>query len=139
MGCVWGKADVEVGDRQFRVDKLLAKGLFYAVICLRWALKRVECHSTSDVERVRREIEDEAAELCSMPYRAPELFVCAVGSVIDQSVDIWLILTLLSRPKTFTPFRYSSKLISFMRSMLKVEPKERPNIRALCEMICQER
>lgn len=35
-------------------------------------------------------IKDEAAELCSMPYRAPELFVCAVGSVIDQSVDIWV-------------------------------------------------
>ncbi|VDM43164.1 unnamed protein product [Toxocara canis] len=226
MGCVWGKADVEVGDRQFNINKLLAKGGFSEVFMVsevgtsqRWALKQVECHSSHDVERVRREIDvherfgshpnilaleclsdelingvrrfslififfkkgslqdeltsrrthndymeedrvirlftqissavsflhssapsiahrdlkpgnillseddrpvlmdfgsccecplfietskqskfqliNEAAELCSMPYRAPELFVCAIGSVIDQSIDIWSLGCLL--------------------------------------------
>uniref|UniRef100_A0A0N5A8U9 non-specific serine/threonine protein kinase n=1 Tax=Syphacia muris TaxID=451379 RepID=A0A0N5A8U9_9BILA len=32
---------------------------------------------------------DEAGELCSMPYRAPELFSCEIGSCIDCSIDIW--------------------------------------------------
>lgn len=37
-------------------------------------------------------LNDEHAELCTMPYRAPELFTCEVGSVYDDSVDTWVIL-----------------------------------------------
>lgn len=33
---------------------------------------------------------DEASEICTMPYRAPELFTCATGTTIDHSVDIWV-------------------------------------------------
>ena len=32
---------------------------------------------------------DEAAELCTMPYRAPELFNCEIGSRYDEKVDTW--------------------------------------------------
>ncbi|KAI6240105.1 Protein kinase domain-containing protein [Aphelenchoides fujianensis] len=32
---------------------------------------------------------DEAAELCTMPYRAPELFTCDVGMRYDERVDTW--------------------------------------------------
>lgn len=37
-----------------------------------------------------RKLLDEAAELCTMPYRAPELYTCETGTVVDQSVDIWV-------------------------------------------------
>ncbi|KAL3116148.1 hypothetical protein niasHT_007448 [Heterodera trifolii] len=39
--------------------------------------------------RDSRHILDEAAELCTMPYRAPELFTCEIEAVISESVDIW--------------------------------------------------
>ncbi|KAL3090258.1 hypothetical protein niasHS_006710 [Heterodera schachtii] len=39
--------------------------------------------------RDSRRILDEAAELCTMPYRAPELFTCEIGAMIGESVDIW--------------------------------------------------
>lgn len=34
-------------------------------------------------------VQDEAAEHCTMPYRAPELFDVKTGSIIDTKVDIW--------------------------------------------------
>lgn len=37
-----------------------------------------------------QELKDEAAELCTMPYRAPELFNCDMGSSYDSKVDIWV-------------------------------------------------
>lgn len=104
---------------------------------------------------------DEAGELCSMPYRAPELFVCEVGSKIDQSIDIWALGCLLYALCFFrSPFDdiyekgdsialavqsarinitenhpYSPKLINMIRAMIQVEPKERPTIYAVGEMI----
>lgn len=33
---------------------------------------------------------DEAAEMSSMPYRAPELFTCEIDSDLTVSVDIWV-------------------------------------------------
>lgn len=35
------------------------------------------------------EIQDNAAETSTMPYRAPELFDVKTGSVVDEKVDIW--------------------------------------------------
>jgi serine/threonine kinase 16 len=35
------------------------------------------------------QVQDTAAEHCTMPYRAPELFDVQTGSVIDTKVDIW--------------------------------------------------
>ena len=35
-------------------------------------------------------LKDEAAERCSMFYRAPELFNVEVGSIIDERTDIWV-------------------------------------------------
>jgi serine/threonine kinase 16 len=34
--------------------------------------------------------QDLAAEQCSMPYRAPELFDVKTGSTVDEKVDIWV-------------------------------------------------
>lgn len=34
-------------------------------------------------------LQDAAAEHCTMPYRAPELFDVRVGSLVDTKVDIW--------------------------------------------------
>lgn len=33
---------------------------------------------------------DESAEVATMTYRAPELFTCEIGTIIDQSIDIWV-------------------------------------------------
>lgn len=44
--------------------------------------------------------QDLAAEKCSMPYRAPELFDVKTGSTLDEKVDIWVRLFLIS----FSPF-----------------------------------
>ncbi|VDL69345.1 unnamed protein product [Nippostrongylus brasiliensis] len=42
-----------------------------------------------DTARDQQHAIDEAAELCSMPYRAPELFNCEIGTVITESTDLW--------------------------------------------------
>lgn len=51
-----------------------------------------ECPIYIDNAKQSRLMLDEASELCTMPYRAPELFTCETGTVVDQSVDIWVIL-----------------------------------------------
>lgn len=50
----------------------------------------VECPIRISDAFQRRSMLDEAAELCTMPYRAPELFTCDTGTVLDVSVDIWV-------------------------------------------------
>jgi serine/threonine kinase 16 len=40
--------------------------------------------------RQARIVEDMAAEKCTMPYRAPELFMSDLSPVIDQRTDIWV-------------------------------------------------
>lgn len=39
--------------------------------------------------RKAQEIQDWAAQNCSMFYRAPELFNPKIGSSIDESADVW--------------------------------------------------
>jgi len=34
-------------------------------------------------------LKDEAAEFCTMPYRAPELFNCDIGQIYDHRMDTW--------------------------------------------------
>lgn len=43
-----------------------------------------------DTPQESRRLKDEAAELCTMPYRAPELFSCDVGLCYDAAVDVWV-------------------------------------------------
>ncbi|VDN02505.1 unnamed protein product [Thelazia callipaeda] len=104
---------------------------------------------------------DEAGELCSMPYRAPELFVCEVGSIIDQSVDIWALGCLLFALCFFrSPFDdihergdsialavqsgkitynknhpYTAKILNAIHAMITVDPKDRPSITSVLEML----
>ncbi|MCP9259514.1 Serine/threonine-protein kinase [Dirofilaria immitis] len=279
MGCICGKPDLEIGMQQYRILKPFAKGgfsqLFLVEECKtghKRALKRIDCHSKTDVKRVQNEIDmqqrfgihpnilslkcfaddeiphglrfslifnfyergtlqdeltdrrpccnyiveervvrlflqiasaikfmhsssppiahrdikpanvllsdddrpmlmdfgscfacpiiindgkdsrmqlDEAGELCSMPYRAPELFVCEVGSVIDQSLDIWVFAWLLLFALCFfrSPFddiyergdsialAIQSKILDAIRLMIAVDPKDRPSIISVCELL----
>lgn len=291
MGCICDKPDLEIGEHQYRILKPFAKGgfsqLFLVEECKtgrKWALKRIDCHSKTDVDRVRNEINvqlrlgahlniltlecfthdeiphglrfsliftfykrgslqdeltnrrpfcdyidekrvinfflqiasavnfmhsstppiahrdikpanilisdedrpvltdfgssfvcpviicdgkesrmqlDEAGELCSMPYRAPELFVCNIGSKIDQSVDIWSLGCLLYALCFFrSPFDdiyergdsialavqsgkityddchpYTQKVLDAIRAMIAVDPGDRPSIASICEML----
>ncbi|VDD86872.1 unnamed protein product [Enterobius vermicularis] len=64
MGCICDKADVEIADREFKVIRQFGKGGFSQLFLVeelstkrRWAMKRLDCHSQTDVQRVCREIE----------------------------------------------------------------------------------
>ena len=37
-----------------------------------------------------RSLIDDAAELCTMPYRPPEFFNVAPGASLDERTDIWV-------------------------------------------------
>ena len=47
---------------------------------------RIEIRGTSDAIK----LQDLAAERCSMPYRAPELFNVDSYGTVDERVDIWV-------------------------------------------------
>lgn len=104
-----------------------------------------------------RKLQDFAAEKCSMPYRAPELFQVESYCTIDERVDIWSLgCTLHAMCFYESPFEkvyqrgdsialaamagnvkvpekhaYSRGLIELMRSMLTVNPMERPKIESV--------
>lgn len=42
-----------------------------------------------------RVLQDLAAERCSMPYRAPELFNVESYSMVDERTDIWVSTSIL--------------------------------------------
>ncbi|XP_062574431.1 serine/threonine-protein kinase 16-like [Saccostrea cucullata] len=54
-------------------------------------LARVDVSSA----KISRQLQDEAAERCSMFYRAPELFNVETGSTVDERTDIWSLGCLL--------------------------------------------
>lgn len=101
-----------------------------------------------------RALQDFAAEHCSMPYRAPELFHVDTYSTVDERVDIWSLgCTLYAMCFYESPFDtvyqrgdsvalavisgnihipdntdYSAALLELIRSMLSVDPSSRPDI-----------
>ncbi|ELT94510.1 hypothetical protein CAPTEDRAFT_162050 [Capitella teleta] len=113
-------------------------------------IARLEIKTTSEATAIT----DLAAERCSMPYRAPELFSVQTHASLDEKVDIWSLgCTLYAMCYYESPFdkvyqrgdsialavqagnvqppndaRYSADLLALMLSMLKVNPEERPAI-----------
>uniref|UniRef100_A0A1I7VLY8 non-specific serine/threonine protein kinase n=1 Tax=Loa loa TaxID=7209 RepID=A0A1I7VLY8_LOALO len=279
MGCICGKPDLEIGMQQYRILKPFAKGGFSQLFLVeeyktghKWALKRIDCYSKRDVERVRNEIDvqrrfgmhpnilslecftdsriphglrfsliftfckrgslqheltirrsccdyiceervirlflqiasavklmhsssppiahrdikpanvllsdddcpilmdfgscfscpiiindgkdsrmqlDEAGELCSMPYRAPELFVCeSLGCLLfalcffrSPFDDIYergdsIALAVQSGKITYIESHpYSQKILDTIHAMIAVDPKNRPSITSVCELL----
>lgn len=108
-----------------------------------------------------RVLQDLAAERCSMPYRAPELFNVESYSMVDERTDIWSLgcilyalcyfkspfdtvyergdsvaLAVMSAHVTFpedTP--YTEDMQNLILSMLKVNPMERPYIYSVIENV----
>ncbi|THV07287.1 other/NAK protein kinase [Dendrothele bispora CBS 962.96] len=99
--------------------------------------------------------QDIAAEQSTMAYRAPELFDVKTGITLDEKVDIWSLgCTLFALAYSHSPFEntqtteqggsiamavlnaqykhpssaYSQGLKDLIDSMLKLDPKERPDI-----------
>ena len=44
---------------------------------------------TAETRRLAMAIQEEAAEQCTMPYRAPELWDVQTGAAVDEKVDVW--------------------------------------------------
>ncbi|KAL4248006.1 protein kinase superfamily protein [Abortiporus biennis] len=105
--------------------------------------------------------QDIAAEQSTMAYRAPELFDVKTGVTLDEKVDIWSLgCTLFALAYSHSPFEniqtteqggsiamavmnarykqpnsaYSQGLKNLIDSMLKVDPKQRPDIHQVIEM-----
>lgn len=51
---------------------------------------RVQISNTSNAQS----LQDLAAERCSMPYRAPELFNVEAHCIIDERTDIWVCIAI---------------------------------------------
>lgn len=108
-----------------------------------------------DSAREQQHLIDEAAEMCSMPYRAPELFDCQIGSMITEAVDLWSLgcclyalcyfvspfdlvyekgdsvpLAVQSPEKIQYPDvkQFDQRLIEVMRQLLVVEPGQRISV-----------
>ncbi|KAJ2823586.1 Serine/threonine-protein kinase env7 [Coemansia erecta] len=100
-------------------------------------------------------IQDDAAERCSLPYRAPELFDVQRGAMFDARTDVWALGCLLfALAYNFTPFEdpaagpgasivlaavnaryaapqpdpYSPRLAQLVAFMLEPDPQKRPFI-----------
>ncbi|KAJ7168498.1 other/NAK protein kinase [Mycena filopes] len=106
--------------------------------------------------------QDIAAEQSTMAYRAPELYDVKTDTTLDEKVDIWSLgCTLFAMAYSHSPFEntqiteqggsiamavlnaqykqpansaYSQGFKELVDSMLKVEPKERPDIHKVIEM-----
>lgn len=101
--------------------------------------------------------QDDAAENCSMPYRAPELFDVKTDSILTEKVDVWslgctlfsmaygespfemtinqqggtMALAVLNRQFYFPNYKkdiYSRTLQDLISWMLNSDPNARPNI-----------
>lgn len=110
---------------------------------------------TLDTRKQALELQDLAAENCTLPYRAPELFDVKTGTSVDERVDIWSLgCTLFSLMYSVSPFEmqtnetgaslnlaicngqyrfpaepeYSEQLKDIVRKCLTVDPQQRPFI-----------
>lgn len=106
------------------------------------------------------ELQDLAAEHCTLPYRAPELFDVKTDSSVDERVDIWSLgCTLFALMYSTSPFEmqtaesgaslnlaimngqykfpavpgYSEDLKAIVRKCLTVDPEERPFIKEIID------
>mmetsp|Transcript_29318 Transcript_29318/g.38548 ORF Transcript_29318/g.38548 Transcript_29318/m.38548 type:complete len:481 (+) Transcript_29318:196-1638(+) len=107
-------------------------------------------------------MEEEAAAKCSAPYRPPELTQVEVGVTLDGAVDVWSLgctlycmafghspfetpregvmkLGIINARFSFPPgnqhkgISFSNAFCQFISSMLKANPRKRPNIKAVIE------
>lgn len=110
------------------------------------------------------ELQDLAAEHCTLPYRAPELLDVRTGSTINEKVDIWSYGCLLyALMYTVNPFEYmemnqganmslaiaqgkfdfpndpeyNDALKDLIRSCLNVDPQARPSVDELIHSLNQ--
>lgn len=108
--------------------------------------------------------QDDAAENCSMPYRAPELFDVKPSTTLNEKVDVWSLgCTLFAMAFGESPFEmtinsqggtmalavlnrqfyfpanqkdlYSKKFQDLISSMLNTDPNARPDIHAVISAI----
>lgn len=108
------------------------------------------------------ELQDLAAEHCTLPYRAPELFDVKTDSTVDERVDIWSLgCTLFTLMYSSSPFEmqtaesgaslslaimngqykfptspdYSDGLKGIVKKCLTVDPSERPFVQEIIDSV----
>ncbi|KAJ7814617.1 kinase-like domain-containing protein [Mycena olivaceomarginata] len=86
--------------------------------------------------------QDIAAEQSTMAYRAPELYDVKTDTTLDEKVDIWIteqggsiaMAVLNAQYKHPANSAYSQGFKELVDSMLKVDPKDRPDVHKVIEM-----
>ncbi|KAJ2550276.1 Serine/threonine-protein kinase env7 [Coemansia sp. RSA 1933] len=119
---------------------------------------RITAETRADALR----IQDDAAENCTMPYRAPELFDVQTGADLDERTDVWSLGCLLfALAYGYTPFEdpqegpgasialaainaryryprsspYSDRIPRLIDAMLVADPHERPFIGSVIALV----
>jgi serine/threonine kinase 16 len=112
-------------------------------------------------------MQEDAAQHCSMPYRAPELFDCASDAVIDERTDVFSLgATLYATAFYYSPFEctfqdntqrivecshlrviggaqfptsceYSDDFIKLIVWMLTIDPQQRPTVHQVLSKVAQ--
>lgn len=127
------------------------------------SVREARIHVETRAQALR--LQDDAAERCTMPYRAPELFQVDRGDDLDERTDIWSLGCLLyAMAFHHTPFEgdqigspgdsialaamnrkfsypathpYSNRLIQLIDFMMEPYPLKRPYIAQVIELINQ--
>ncbi|KAF7725790.1 hypothetical protein EC973_009407 [Apophysomyces ossiformis] len=152
----WAHRDIKPGNVLMSDDGTTPVLMDFGSACK----ARVEIHSRQEALAQQ----DIAAEHCSMPYRAPELFDVKTETTLDEKVDIWSLgCTLYAMAYGQSPFEmnmneqggsialavlngqfkfpsgkedlYSKDFQDLITWMLTVDPKARPDIHQVIEKL----
>ncbi|KAG1455525.1 hypothetical protein G6F46_005575 [Rhizopus delemar] len=143
----WAHRDIKPGNVLIADDGQTAVLMDFGSMC------QARIHIENRQEALAQQ--DIAAEHCTMPYRAPELFDVKTGTTLDEKVDIWSLgCTLYAMAYGQSPFemnmdqggsvalavlnnqykfpegsnKYSDNIKDMIQWMLTTDPSKRPNI-----------
>lgn len=150
----------DIKPANIMIEKQASNGEIRAVLIDLGSCSPARVNITTRAEAL--EMQDIAAEHCTLPFRAPELFDVRTGTQIDEKVDIWgLGCTIFTLMYSVSPFEreeqiaganisiaisrgkftfpespeYSQALRDVVKKCLNVAPCERPDTNTLIDML----